>query len=98
MAEKEDRFKLHSMGELLNSKDREEHPELAYRRGYRDGFIQAVYGAWDCWRLGKNRAHVELFKFWENELYIWLITDRTNRMKWPPTFQIKSVKGKPEGK
>lgn len=76
--------------EEVISKTRSERPELLeeqeYRRGYRDGWIQATNALQDIWFLKKlDYIRDALFDFWRTRLSAWQKTDRANRFLFAPT-------------
>jgi len=72
-------MKLMTGDELMTEAEREmrERPrevmESEYRRGYRDGFIEAVNAMADLFqrRLSKQATYDLLFDHWEGDLLLW---------------------------
>ncbi len=70
----------------------EERLEGEYRRGYRDGWIQAVLAMHELmFRKGLNRqaAYDACYDFWEAELLEWAAGDCSQTV-WPPSVEGKS--------
>lgn len=63
----------------------EEVLEAEYRRGYCDGFVQAVNAMADLFahRLSRQRVIDCLYDFWEQDLMDWRQGDCTREI-WPP--------------
>ena len=65
-----------------------EQCERAYRRGYRDGFIEAVNAYYDLMRtrLSKNEAYSRCWDHWEKMLAEWE-TGNCSGLKLPPAVK-----------
>ena len=67
----------------------EERLEEDYRRGYRDGWIQAVLAMRDLMfqdRLSRQTAYDACYDFWEAQLLEWM-RDDCSHMALPPGIE-----------
>jgi hypothetical protein len=62
--------------------------EAEYRRGYTDGFIQAVEAMYSLWFAGKQTSHALAWQHWEGPLHKWLVGDKSNRCEFPPRLGV----------
>jgi len=83
--------KIMSAEELLArpSLPREQVKEHEYRRGYRDGWIQAIYAMSDSMfqrHLSRQAAFDACYEHWERALRDWEKSDLTQKT-WPPDLE-----------
>jgi excisionase family DNA binding protein len=92
--EEVDGWEIFTLADAYNNTDPDPgEREASYRRGYRDGFVEAVNALGGIWFLGKNWAIEELYSFSDKDLFKWEF-DRTTWL--PPDFGVKCVYcGKP---
>jgi hypothetical protein len=85
------RFAAHRLRDLVARTDLREDAEHAYRRGYRDGFIEAYNAVEDGLEQG-GVAQVlwHLFEFWQHDLYAWQHGE-LRRFEEPPDFVLPDV-------
>lgn len=85
MSNEESRFKFKTIDELQaewekpwDSAEKRRHEESNYRRGYRDGYIQAVTRFYELMfehRLSRDNAYDALWTHWERALSAWEMAD-----------------------
>lgn len=76
--------------EPLNLPDRTDELESEYRRGYCDGFIQAVEGMGDAVEKHDFQSVYDAFwTFWEQDLHEWQYKNIHNHSFLPPSPPIR---------
>ncbi len=95
MPDDKPRIKVVTAKDILNMPPRSDEHEAEYRRGYCDGFIQAVDDMYDhmAKRNAVRKNFREVYDFfwdhWQGVLSKWRHTDRHNHLYFPPRPKVK---------
>jgi hypothetical protein len=82
---------LEELSKELDNIPRKEMEEMEYRRGYHDGFAQAIEAFYSS-RLGKEKTYDALYAFWQRELFEWSRHgNMKNRSEFPPEAVLKKT-------